>query len=127
MSRIRWFSCDYTYYSTVPHTYSHIDFILRNSNALPFLLYSRHIPSSWLDHGSVLSVFNLTAPVFPLCSWRPNELLLTDTVIKTQTESYLHFYYQINATIEITLGILWMGHTKFITGSLIHLASLKEN
>ncbi|XP_077112998.1 uncharacterized protein LOC143768192 [Ranitomeya variabilis] len=116
----------YTYFSPAHQSYSRIDLHLTTARTIPSVLFSRHIPSSWSDHDVVLSTFKFNVTTSKLFKWRLNESLLTDPTTLTKIKEELGLYFQTNSTDGTSPGLVWMAHKKFITGSLIKIASNKK-
>uniref|UniRef100_A0A8C5M2S8 Reverse transcriptase domain-containing protein n=1 Tax=Leptobrachium leishanense TaxID=445787 RepID=A0A8C5M2S8_9ANUR len=117
---------DFTYYSSVHHTYTRLDYFFVPQFDLPLVRESTILATTWSDHAPV--VLSLSSPLLrPRDTlWQLNESLLSDPGLVTRVDEALTNYFADHERTEVPLPTVWESHKAMIRGLLISLASRKK-
>lgn len=116
---------EYTFFSTVHHSYSRLDYFLVNNSMIKGISDTQIHPITISDHAPVSLTFtNKTAPP-PVRQWRFNTSLLKDsdfiTFFKKQWETFL----DINDQPGVSPCVLWETAKVVMRGHIISYSSHK--
>uniref|UniRef100_A0A8C5PT54 Reverse transcriptase domain-containing protein n=1 Tax=Leptobrachium leishanense TaxID=445787 RepID=A0A8C5PT54_9ANUR len=117
---------DYTFYSTVAHSYSRLDTFLIPHHQLHHLTKVKIAPITWSDHAPVLMWVDIHSIPPPHSTWRLNESLLRDVVIRQNLQDTLTRYFDENSTPDIPSPTLWEAHKCVIRGHLIQIGAQRK-
>ena len=116
---------EYTFFSTVHHSYSRLDYFLASNSMIKGISDTRIHPITISDHAPVSVTFTNKADTPPIRQWRFNTSLLKDPdfimFFKKQWEDFLH----INDLPGISPCVLWETAKVVMRGQIISYSSHK--
>uniref|UniRef100_A0A8C5Q7B2 Reverse transcriptase domain-containing protein n=1 Tax=Leptobrachium leishanense TaxID=445787 RepID=A0A8C5Q7B2_9ANUR len=117
---------DYTFYSPVAKSYSRLDTFLIPHHHLQCLKAATIAPITWSDHAPVSIRIEFDSIPSTQCSWRLNESLLSDALIRQEIQDAVTQYFVENDTPEITPPLLWEAHKCVLRGKLIQIGAQRK-
>lgn len=119
---------DYTYFSSTHQTYSRLDYFFIQHKDLP-LIENTFIDNILLsDHAPLHLSVDIMPPRAITPSWRLNEALLQDPLIKDDIDRELSSFFELNGSTPPSPLITWEAHKCVIRGVLIkHGSRIKKD
>ncbi|CAH2282198.1 Hypothetical predicted protein [Pelobates cultripes] len=83
-------------------------------------------PTPWSDHCATR--VTMTSPLYrpARTSWRLNDSLLLDELLRAQIAKHVHQYFKENTTEGVSDMTLWEAHKSVMMGHLIRIARQKK-
>uniref|UniRef100_A0A8C5QN92 exodeoxyribonuclease III n=1 Tax=Leptobrachium leishanense TaxID=445787 RepID=A0A8C5QN92_9ANUR len=117
---------DFTFYSHAAKTYSRLDTFMMSHHHLHALRSASIAPITWSDHAPVLCAIEVLTTPPPQCTWRLNESLLRDVVIRQDIKDNVEHYFAENSTSDVSLPMIWEAHKCVIRGKLIQIGAQRK-
>lgn len=114
---------DYTYFSTLHHKYSRIDYFFISQPGNPLLRKITIENMTLLDHHPITILLVSPETISRTKTWRLNSSLLKDPINIEQFATSLRDYFSLNNTTETSTITQWEVHKCIIPGEFIKTAS----
>lgn len=114
---------DYTFYSSVHHTYSRIDLTLIDKHLLAQVKSSTIGTITWSDHAPILLTVQLSSCLPAPFSWKLNTYILSNPKHQAFLLSKLKEFFSYNCSPSTNAFTLWNSHKAYMRGVLIQLSS----
>lgn len=117
----------YSFFSSVHHTYSRIDFFLLDIRLLSNIVTTEYHSIAISDHAPISLDLNMFTCPQPFRSWRFNSALLAEDGYKQFVQSQIALFFELNDLPDTSRGILWEASKACIRGHLIsYISNVKK-
>jgi len=109
----------FSFFSSVHHSYSRIDYFIVDNQLIPLISSSKYHSIVLSDHSPVQMDLIFPANVAPQRTWRLDSQLLLCKHFKSFLKNQIDFFLEMNDTQDVSRGVLWESMKAYIRGQII--------
>ena len=116
----------YSFFSSVHHSYSRIDYIFIDNRLIPQVRSCTYHCIVISDHAPVAMALFLPNAPQPMRQWRFNSSLLSDTEFVKFIEQKISFFFETNITSDVSALVIWDTLKAYLRGEIIAFTANKK-